>query len=112
VSERQWHPSQKLKPLAGERVELSLELSSLREIERWVLSWGPRVEVLAPHRCVQHAARNGALQDCARSVPAQELGRGQLDVAEAIEVVRLCPGNRITAGHESIDAGRGRALHA
>ena len=48
VSERQWHVSQKIVPLAGGGLELSLELTSLEEIERWVLSWGGHVKVVAP----------------------------------------------------------------
>jgi proteasome accessory factor B len=48
VSERNWHPSQKIKQLADGRIELNLELGSMEEIERWILSWGARVRVLAP----------------------------------------------------------------
>ena len=48
VSERQWHPSQKIKRLPDDGIELSLELASLEEIERWVLSWGENAEALAP----------------------------------------------------------------
>lgn len=48
VSERNWHPSQKIKQLADGRIELNLELGSMEEIERWILSWGAHVRVLAP----------------------------------------------------------------
>jgi proteasome accessory factor B len=48
VSERNWHPSQKIKRLPGGGIELSLELGSLEEIERWVLSWGAHARVIAP----------------------------------------------------------------
>ena len=48
VSERNWHPSQKIKQLPGGRIELRLELGSMEEIERWILSWGAHVRVLAP----------------------------------------------------------------
>ena len=48
VSERNWHPSQRIKQLAGGRIELNLELGSMEEIERWILSWGAHVRVLAP----------------------------------------------------------------
>jgi proteasome accessory factor B len=57
VSERTWHHSQKLTPLAGGEAELSLELSSLREVERWILSWGPRARVLAPPELVERVQR-------------------------------------------------------
>lgn len=47
VSERIWHPSQKLKTLP-DGVELTLTLDSLEEIERWILSWGNHARVLEP----------------------------------------------------------------
>ncbi|OAI42079.1 hypothetical protein AYO41_04760, partial [Verrucomicrobia bacterium SCGC AG-212-E04] len=40
VSERTWHPTQEIRALAGGEIELSMQLSGLEEIERWVLSWG------------------------------------------------------------------------
>lgn len=52
VSERQWHASQRIKPLGkaaeGEGVELTLELGDLEEITRWILSWAGHVRVIAP----------------------------------------------------------------
>jgi predicted DNA-binding transcriptional regulator YafY len=48
VRERDWHESQVLEELPGEEVELTLVLSSLFEVERWVLSWGPHAEVIEP----------------------------------------------------------------
>jgi proteasome accessory factor B len=48
VSERQWHPSQKIKRLADGEIELSMTLGGLEEIERWVLSWGEHATVLEP----------------------------------------------------------------
>jgi len=50
VSERRWHPSQQSKWLSKKEdvLEMVLELSSFEEISRWILSWGPQVEVLEP----------------------------------------------------------------
>ena len=48
VGERNWHPSQKIKQLPGGVIELRLELGSLEEIERWILSWGAHARVLEP----------------------------------------------------------------
>jgi len=48
VSEREWHDSQELCPLSDGRLELSLRLGALEEVEQWVLSWGAHAEVLAP----------------------------------------------------------------
>jgi proteasome accessory factor B len=53
VSERQWHASQKIKPLPGGGVEMRLELGSLEEVERWILSWGKRARVLEPLELVE-----------------------------------------------------------
>lgn len=50
VSERRWHPSQDIKLIKkdGSEIELGLELGNLKEITRWVLSWGGQAKVLAP----------------------------------------------------------------
>jgi predicted DNA-binding transcriptional regulator YafY len=48
VRERIWHPSQKIQELADGGLELTLHLSSLHEIEPWVLSWGEHVRVVGP----------------------------------------------------------------
>jgi predicted DNA-binding transcriptional regulator YafY len=48
VREKKWHESQQLRELKNGDVELSLRLSSLMEIQRWVLSWGGDVQVLKP----------------------------------------------------------------
>lgn len=48
VSERQWHDSQVIEELPASGLRLTLELGSLEEIERWVLSWGAHAEVLEP----------------------------------------------------------------
>lgn len=48
IREKRWHDSQELHELRGGGVELRLRLSSLLEIERWVLSWGGNATVLRP----------------------------------------------------------------
>jgi len=48
VSERLWHSSQRIRDLGDGAIELSLELASLEEIERWILSWGAHAQVLEP----------------------------------------------------------------
>jgi len=47
VRERRWHASQTLRD-SGDGVILSVKLSGLDEIERWILSWGSHARVLAP----------------------------------------------------------------
>jgi proteasome accessory factor B len=53
VTERQWHASQKLQPAKDGGVDLRMELGSLEEIERWVLSWGAHARVLEPQELAQ-----------------------------------------------------------
>lgn len=48
VREKKWHPSQTLRELKGGAVELSMKLSSLSEVQRWVLSWGGDAKVIQP----------------------------------------------------------------
>ena len=51
VGERQWHASQKIRPVGkngDEGIELTLELGSFEEVKRWVLSWGGHARVLEP----------------------------------------------------------------
>ena len=71
VRERTWHPSQEIRELDGGRIELSLQLDSLEEIERWVLSWGGHAKVLAP-RTLQQRVRTvlRELHDAYADMPA------------------------------------------
>jgi proteasome accessory factor B len=53
IREKRWHPSQKLRELKDGGVELRLKLSSLVEIQRWVLAWGGNATVLQPPGLVE-----------------------------------------------------------
>lgn len=60
VREKKWHASQQLRELKNGGVELRLNLSSLAEIQRWVLSWGGDAVVVQPRELadsVRRAAR-------------------------------------------------------
>ena len=60
IREKRWHPSQQLRELKGGAAELRMKLSSLAEVQRWVLSWGGHAEVIAPRELaasVREAAR-------------------------------------------------------
>jgi predicted DNA-binding transcriptional regulator YafY len=60
IREKKWHESQALRPLKAGGVELRMKLSSLAEVERWVLSWGGDAVVLKPQALaasVKHAAQ-------------------------------------------------------
>ena len=48
VRERKWHHSQEISNDDTDGLVLTLRLSALEEVERWVMSWGEHVEVLAP----------------------------------------------------------------
>lgn len=59
IREKKWHESQRLQELKSGGVELRLKLSSLVEIERWVLSWGGDAKVVKPRELAE-AVRNSA----------------------------------------------------
>jgi predicted DNA-binding transcriptional regulator YafY len=48
IREKKWHPSQKVRELKNGGLELQMTLSSLVEVERWILSWGGNARVLEP----------------------------------------------------------------
>ncbi len=53
IREKKWHPSQTLRDLKDGGAELKLKLSSLAEVQRWVLSWGGDAQVLKPKELVE-----------------------------------------------------------
>jgi proteasome accessory factor B len=57
IREKRWHPSQELRELKGGGVELRLKLSSLGEIQRWVLGWGGSAVVVQPPELVESIRR-------------------------------------------------------
>ena len=48
IREKRWHPSQELKSRRDGSVELSMVVSNLEEVMRWVLGWGGEAEVIKP----------------------------------------------------------------
>ena len=59
IREKKWHPSQSLRDLKDGGAELRLKLSSLAEVQRWVLSWGGDARVLQPRELVD-SVKNAA----------------------------------------------------
>jgi proteasome accessory factor B len=57
IREKKWHDSQRLKELRNGGLELSLTLSSLAEIERWVLGWGGNAIVIKPPELLESVKR-------------------------------------------------------
>lgn len=57
IREKKWHDSQQLRELKGGGVELQMTLSSLAEVERWVLSWGGEATVVRPAELAESVKR-------------------------------------------------------
>lgn len=74
VRERKWHPTQEVREMNSGLVRLTLRLSNLPEIERWVLSWGEHATVVRP----------AALRSNLRKITA-ELAR-RYDPGESVSV--------------------------
>lgn len=53
IREKKWHESQELRELKDGGLELKLKLSSLAEVERWVLSWGGEATVIKPRELIE-----------------------------------------------------------
>jgi len=66
IREKKWHESQQLRGLKGGGVELRMKLSSLAEIERWILGWGGDAKVFKPRELAE-AVRNSARRILAAS---------------------------------------------
>ena len=66
IREKKWHPSQTLRDLRDGGAELKMKLSSLAEVERWVLSWAGEAKVLQPKELAASvsAAAKRILQNC------------------------------------------------
>jgi predicted DNA-binding transcriptional regulator YafY len=48
IREKKWHESQQVKELKSGGLELRMKLSSLSEVERWILGWGGNAVVVKP----------------------------------------------------------------
>lgn len=57
AEERRWHPSQQLKRLQDDLMEVRFEVSRLEDMVRWVLGWGSMAQVRAPHALVEAVER-------------------------------------------------------
>ena len=61
VREKIWQPSQKVRELKNGELELQMTLSSLVEVQRWILSWGGNARVLEPKE-LRQSVRAAALK--------------------------------------------------
>lgn len=53
IREKRWHPSQQLKELEGGGAELTMKLSSLIEVQRWILGWGGHAQAVEPKELIE-----------------------------------------------------------
>lgn len=58
IREKRWHASQVLKEMPDGGVELTLKLSSLVEIQRWILGWAGHAVVLSPPELVEYMEKS------------------------------------------------------
>lgn len=56
IREKRWHPSQTIEDLADGEINIRMKLSSLDEVQRWILSWAGHVRALAPPRLAEMVA--------------------------------------------------------
>ena len=79
VRERIWHESQEMTDLAEGRLELTMRLGALAEVESWILGWGRQAEVIEPKelRMRLTTAAEGLLAVYKRDPAAARKGRGE-----------------------------------
>jgi proteasome accessory factor B len=58
IREKKWHESQVLRELPDGGVELRMTLSSLAEVERWILGWAGNARVLQPPELADSVKRS------------------------------------------------------
>ncbi|MDD2465845.1 MAG: WYL domain-containing protein [Desulfobulbus sp.] len=58
IRERQWHPSQSIEELGDGGLVLTMTVNHLLELKRWILSWGPAAQVVAPPHLVREIGEN------------------------------------------------------
>lgn len=66
IREKKWHASQQLRELSNGGVEITLKLSSLIEVQRWILNWAGNARVIEPpelQRAVREAGQKIASQE-------------------------------------------------
>ena len=77
IREKRWHPSQKLRPLRGGGLVLHMQISSLTEVERWILSWSGHAVPFAPAELVAGVMRAAqqTLAGVKKSVSLKKISR-------------------------------------
>ena len=81
VRGRQWHSSQQVTDLPDGGSRMTMRLSGLEEVERWVLSWGTHATVIRPR----------LLADRLRSIAATLAHRYASPIQSRPLTSHLCP---------------------
>ncbi len=89
IREKRWHASQVLQDLADGEVELRLKLTSLQEIERWVLGWGGEVRVVTPEVLADRVRSAARALLRRHAPPAQSARRQERRAGGAVSVSRI-----------------------
>lgn len=84
IREKRWHPSQRLKELPNGDLELQMTLSSLVEVERWILYWGGAARAIEPK----------ALRDGVEAAARALLRGGTLDRSKTQAAAKRRPNGR------------------
>jgi predicted DNA-binding transcriptional regulator YafY len=71
IREKKWHDSQRLQDLKDGGVQLRMRLSSLAEVQRWILSWSGDATVVAPQELVEGVRRAAKSILASASQPAR-----------------------------------------
>ena len=71
IREKRWHPSQELCDLKSGGVELTLQLSSLSEVQRWILGWGGAAIAKEPE-ALRTSIRRAAKQIAESTPPSHD----------------------------------------
>ena len=63
IREKRWHASQQSRELKDGGLELRMTISSLAEVQRWILSWGGYATAVAPKE-LKEMVREAAERIC------------------------------------------------
>ncbi len=78
VEERTWHASQRIEPIKGGRIDLTMEVGGTADLRTWILSFGSGAEVLEPESLRKEVVRElAASLDRYASAPAGPLEDGR-----------------------------------
>lgn len=77
VSERRWHPSQEISVIEpdGSVIEITMKLSALEDIARWILGFGSQAEALEPNELRKRVAEE--LRQAARLYGSEEFRKSE-----------------------------------